>query len=656
MKTKDITIRICLAMLSMLLAFTLSACSDEITPSVIDDDEELQGDYVPYPTDDQLEMKYSGKTAVIDNDLNKVGLAIYNRLTNITTSLEDDVDAVLLSPSVLASNFSIEKAVQLVRLYEGGATIIMIEPGNDNWQKIGQLLKKAEEQMTADSTVTYSVHRLVDRWEMMQAQSSQMVGNGNQDAVALRLNDTYFISDIQEQADSTAINAGETAQDITAYHYGKAADMLVEWLGKAEENKAKLMAGKQQLAIRSRASEVSSLSTLADAQLVTFQKSLGSTRVFGRTMPYEFKYEIYSMYNFDKDEEYYLIRQHIDYHCSNLKCGTNDKYEWTSLRDANGKAVKKTVRLDNGEDETVKKAFGPYMRKSTVRSELTNLGGGETVNLMDSKPGSSSTVAEETSGFSIGLNGRFGFGVSPTKNTDPDIDSEKARLFGISLGVQVAFTWSSSYSVSRNDLTYTQAYDNLWTQWTMEGIKPDYHYKFMGSDWHEVVGEFQRNDWGTDLTWYYRIEHPAKNRTYRLVVYDTTTVGELLDNFYNYELATRAYNRHEFSLTPPNRYKQNWLMMCSDRSLQNNLSKQLPDDWHDNFYTFALTEKGLDENMEKYFKEVRTSVAGIADILVEQGYTGSYTFYLSKLEDPDDFATFTMDNGVVSEVTLISGK
>lgn len=645
------TLYLCSALLSMLLGVSFSACSDSDLQAGTDSERPAEENYyVADPTDDQVEKKYSGKTAIIGSEsLDGIGLAIQRRLTNTTTQLEDSLDAVLLSPDVLRSNFAVENAVKLLNLYGRGTTFIMLQPSDESWQKLGQLIETAEEQLTAKGTATSQMHRLADRWEMLKAQSSQVSGFGSQDAVALRLNDTYIVSDLQEQADSSYAAAGESVQKVTDYRYGKAADMLVEWLDKTEENQAKLKAGRRRsMTWCSRASEQSSLTSLCDAQLVTIQKSLGPTRVFGKTLPYEFKYEIYSMYSFDKDEEYYVITQHIDYHNASLKCAKNEKKSWFALTDANGEKKARKIKLDDGSTKSIDYAFGPYLRKSIVRSEITNLGGGETVTLMDPKPEVTNGSTTETTGTSIGLSGMIGFGNVGYEKVNLTIFHWTERDFGISTNLFVDFTFSSTESTTQEELRYTQSYDNLWTQWTMEGVRPEYHWSSFGRSWHEVVGNFQITDFGTDLSWYYRIEHPDKNRTYRLVVNDNTEVGELLYAFYNYELDTRSANVHSFNLTPPNRYKQEWAMMCSNRDLQTNLSKQLPNMWKDNFYTTALTEKGLDENMSKYVEVMKSAIANIADVLVEQGYTDRYTFYLYKMGDtPELFDTFTMDHGVV---------
>lgn len=645
----------------LLLTLALSACSDEDTVSA-DDIEHAEGEeYVADPTDDQMEVTYSGKTAVIDYNFDDMGLAIFSRLSNKTGELDDDVDAVLLSPSTLNGDFAINEAAQLVKLYEKGAAIILVEPRDENWDKLGVLLKKAEKVMVADSTDTYIVHRLVDSWEMLQQQGREASAFGKQDAVALRLDDTYIICDLQEQADSCLLAAGEATQEVTDYRYGKSADLLVEWLNKKEENKAQLKEGKAKAAtfMRASSSGATALENIARAKKTTVQKSVGPSRIFGRTMPYEFQYEIYSLYNITSDEEYYLIRQHIDYHCSQLRCTKNDKEEWTAIPES------KTFYLDDGTKvdkdwsshlwipySSTYKAFGPYMRKSIVSSEITNLAGSETVHLMDPKPGTSQGSQTQTSGFSFSISPGFliGMNFENTWDTDLDDDFGWSSMITPRLTLQSGVTKSSSYSVSLNDLTYTQKYTNTMASWTMEGVKSHIHDHnntfWVVKGWHDVIGDFQRADWDTDLTWYYRIEHPDKKRTYKLRITDKTEIAELLFSHYDYELAVHPVQSHDIELPTPSRYMQEWVMSCSDEKLLDNI-RNIYDDWQDQFYTAAQTEEGVDENMVITFKYIKKVIKGIAPKLVEQGYTGNYTFRVRRKGSTTDFLTFTMKNGVV---------
>lgn len=619
---------------AIVLALTLTACSDDdgaSTSGIIDPVETETN--VADPTEDQMEVTYSGKTAVIDYDFDDMGLAIFSRMANRTGELTDDVEAVLLSPKALKSDFAIDEAVQLVRLYEQGATIILVEPSDENWQKLGVLLEKAEAEMTADSTITINVHRLVDRWEMLHAQGTQSSAFGKQDAVALRLDDTYIISDLQEQADSCYKAAGETSQDVTDYSYGKSADLLMEWLKKGSQNQAKLAYGKTAAMAATRASSGSqSLTDLAQAQLVTVQMTAGPSRVLGKSMPYEFQYEIYSVYNFESDEEYYLIRQHINFHASRLNCTSNKDDQWTKV------SPTKTVKLDQaGETEDVKWVFGPYMRKSIVESTLVNTGGSETVYMMDPKPVSTSGSSSTMSGFSWSVSGVVAWNYAT--NTPEG-------------GVSASLTWESSYSITRPQLTYLRECNNLTAKWTMEGKKSETYrtwYEFW-TGWachHTAIADFQAGDWDTDLTWYYRIEHPDKARRYTLNVYDYTEIAELLYDADNLELAVHPWHHHTVELDPPNRFMQKWMLMCSDQRLQSNVSKQLPDIWSDTYTTTAQKEEGLEENMTISFNRIKNAVKGIAPTLVRQGYTGHYTFSVSKVGSTDSFMTFTLDNGVV---------
>lgn len=620
--------------LCLLLSLTLSACSDGGDDTPAGAEPRSTEAYVADPTEDQKEVMYAGRTAVIDYNFDDMGLAIFSRLENRTGDITDDVDVVLLSPKTLGSDFAINEAVQLVKLYERGGTIIMIEPQNENWQKLGALLKKAEEQMAEDATMDIDIHRLVDRWEMLQVQNGGAGGFGKADAVALRLDDTYIISDLQEQTDSCYIAAGETPQEVTPYRYGKSADLLMEWLKKGTENQARLAAGRKEAVALSRASsDASSLTEIARAQMVTVQKTVGPSRVLGKSMPYEFMYQIYSAYSFDKDEEYYIIRQNINFHASRLACTENDDEKWTKVD------PKKTVKLDQkGKTKTVKWVFGPYMRKSIVKSTLVNLAGSETVHLVDPLPATTTVETSFTTGFKWSVSGIIAF--NPTHPYVPDG------------GVSASVEWSDQYTTRASQLQITQDYGNVYTQWTLDGLKPNtYRTWYYPNTWdwpdHTKVADFQYNDWSTDLTWTFRIEHPDKARTYRLAVNDYTEIAELLYDSSDLELAVHLWQYHEIDLTPPNRYMQKWMLMCTNQRLQENIRAQFPDIWGDTYTTAALTKEGLEENMVIGFNRIKNAIKGYAPTLVKQGYTGRYTFSVSKEGSTEDFMTFTLDNGVV---------
>lgn len=642
----------------LLLALTFAACSDGLDTSGQTDNEATPATpFIADPVEDQKEVMYAGKTAVIDYDFDDMGLAIFSRMANRTGELTDDVDAVLLSPKVLNSDFAIEEAVQLVKLYEQGAAIIMIEPRDENWQKLGTLLKKAEAQMMADSTVNSYIHRLVDNWEMLQAQTGEGSSFGKQDAVALRLDDTYMICDLQEQADSCSIAAGEPVQEVSAYRYGKSADLLVEWLKKKDENQTQQAQARARAAAMTRASSSSAadLDDVAQFKRITVQRSVGPSRIFGKSMPYEFVYEIYSLYNISADEEYYLIRQHIDFHCKQLGCTKNATDAWSAIPtdkvfylDDKTKITKSWNSSAVHSYDCTYKAFGPYMRKCIVKSELTNLAGSETVYLMDPQPGPTQGTQTTTSGFSFNISPGILLAVNFGKNSGT---FNNWFLDGVipKPALRAGVTKSDTYTVTSNERTYTQEYDNLMASWTIEGIKPHnkHYYNFViltGS--HDKVGEFQTVDWSTDLTWYYRIVHPDKKRTYKLHVTDYTEIAELLYSSSDYELAVHPTQTHTIELPAPNRYMQEWVMTCSNEQLLDNI-RNITSAWVDQPCTTALTEEGVEESMAISFNYIKSVIKGIGPKLAQQGYDSEYTFRVRKAGSKTDFMKFTMKNGVV---------
>lgn len=358
------------------------------------------------------------------------------------------------------------------------------------------------------------------------------------------------------------------------------------------------------------------------------QKSVGPSRAFGRTMPYEIQYFIYGVYDFDHDEDYYFIRQHVVFHASQLQCTENSEKAWTKSPKG------KKIRLDNGDVVKEEYFFGPYMRKSRISTYLEDITS-ETVYIYDPKPESTVGTHGHTSGFSWSANISLGFaGSKPTGSLGG----------GISL--------SSSYTNTESDLKVQQSYDSRRTAtWLLEGIKPEVKYGFLSSNKHTVVGTFQTRDWSDDLTWYYRIVHPDKKKSYSLYVTDYTEIAELNYSFHDYEIAVHPYQYHYVEMAPPARFRQEWVMTCSNEALLNNIKSQLSGNWDPNPTTYAFVESRLEDDMESRFAKIKNSIAAIADVLQEQGYTGRYTFVVRKQGEAKNFKAFVLDAGKVSDLT-----
>lgn len=266
-----------LLMGALLLALP-SSCSDDNEVSDANPDAK---EFVADPTADQIQATYSGLTAVIGSDLDDMGLAIVNRLTRTTAQLTDDVQAVVLTPGTLKSGISALQAASMMKIYQNGGTIIMVEPQKKNWQNLLSVLHRGQQQLEQEG---YDTDDIDDGLQLMAMQQSQSEADDHgllneSDAVALRLNETYVINELEQQADRSientdAVTGGEDGKadtmdvvnedeylnyEVSDYRYGKSADLLINWMNQADESARSLQAGKRQAAGKLRATASSDL-------------------------------------------------------------------------------------------------------------------------------------------------------------------------------------------------------------------------------------------------------------------------------------------------------------------------------------------------------------------------------------------------------------
>lgn len=638
-----------MGVMAMLLAILPSACCDNDVVSQGGNNSVINAEeFEPAPTEDQVGEKYTGLTAIVGTDLTDLGQAIAKRAVNKTEQVTENVKAVVLTPKTLQNGITTEQAANLIKLYEGGACVILLDPQRTNWERMGAIMEQGEQKLEEEGYCSTRMHSFLQQLEMLRSQNTAADdAQYDNDAVAFRLNSTYIISDLEQQAKLSIENTQVTITDengnqdvkdvedmeyeVSDYRYGQSADLLVQWMKNAEEDANQLQQGRAAAVAEMKTRGANGvLEDLLTAQTVIKQKTVGPSRVFGETMPYEFCYYIYALYSFDKKEEYYYIRQHINFHASKLGCTKNELSSWTKSPKG------KKIRFDDGRVFSDEYFFGPYMRKSKITTTLENVDS-KTVTLVGPKPESSTGSQGYSYGFASGVNFSGNWGANSSGPTG-----------GYTLGA--SWSWATSENYTAPDLIIRQEYDtHCTTSWLLEGLKPKTIYHFWTSNEHTKVSNFQVSDWSADLTWYYRIENPDKRKVYSLLVTDYTEIAELNYTFYDYELAVHPLQSHTVELTPPNRYSQEWVMSCTNEALLNNVKEQLKNSWDNNPTTYALTEELLEVDMKKRFGDIKKKVQGIASILKSQGYTDRYVFCVRKQGIDENFMAFTLDNGVVTD-------
>lgn len=632
-------------------SWTVTACSDDKSkaPEQTPNPEVVPN--LPVPTNDQIEVTYNGKVCFIGSDASDFGQALANRMNNRTAQMAEDAQVVVVTPKTLQAGITTEQAAYLIKQYDKGASLILVEPTKSTWEHMTQTVKSAEKLLESTGYCSANVHSFLQRMEIVAAQNdgAANVNNVEREAVALRLNDTYVVNDLEKQAKSSADSTAVTITDeegitstatvetndeceVTLYNYGKSADLLVSWVKNAEARKNQMEQDKAaawaKMLTHNAAS--ASLKDLMEAQTYTVQSTVGPSAIRGITMLSEYQFYVYTLFDFKNEEEYYMVRLHAVFHASQLGSqDLNEKDKWM--------ACKKRVLLTNDDGKQyyleITKCFGPYMKDAHAHIRL--FGKQRDLELRDATPSSTSSGSHGyTSGTSFSITGNLG--MSGDKGT---------------MGVGVGYSWSESYTHTESDLIVKRnSSDPYAPNWKFEGVTPHVISHLFSRNEHETVGTFQINDWDADMTWYWRFKNPDRDGINSISIHPSEMIGELSNDRGDVELTTlRTSDSGYFNLIPPSRYYQEWVMSCTSEKLLNNIKEQLKISWDSNTTTYAVTKEEIDEDMVKRFDNIKNSISAISDILKAQGYTEKYTFVVRKQGESSNFKAFTLDNGVVRD-------
>ncbi len=597
-----------MTLVTLVLASSFFSCSDEVTNRKEIVGDSLVAEVTPLPTTDQLEEKFE-KTAIVFGD-NRTGFngSLVSRMTNTTNEISSGVRAFIFSKGY-TSHFTVDQVTAMFKAYRTNATFVLVDPVNTDRTALVDTLQKAIEVASSKGEDVTLPTELLTRFSQLISQA-----NGSEDnqaeAVAVNRNGTYVvpnmsksskkqgdngvIEQVSENGDTVRIALADQEYEPNGYDYGKAADMLVQWMTRC----ANAGTGSFSTGATSDGAEIS-------AQMVTLQQTLGPTRALDRKMLYELNFEIYSFHKGDTNEDYYLVHCTPTYHNSQLEC--LKRYSESEKWENYWYVTDKTIELQDGSTlNSAKYWYGPYFRGAQMTLNIEPSGNaGEEISL--SKPLPSSDLSGGNK-LSSGLNFTLS-NVSVVNTTFWGGQDNKT--------VTVAQTFSHQNAGLR---CVQNGASGNYVEWVFSGDGPDVTLtdfspripalsagvktRSQSVDLnvyiqHTSVSDFQKNDLSQDLTCAFVVKNPKPLHSYNLHLKDMVLVGEMYgykkDMKYTQEALTWIDSDQSIPLYQPVRSVE-YEIECSDPAFFSRWEQQIKDrlkeafgtEWNGNYPAFAV--------------------------------------------------------------------
>ena len=647
---------ICFASVTMCLALSftaLTSCSDKETsqePTVAAEDliklEEM-------PTADDCSTKYNQKAVVLGNGTSEFNASILNRLTLSTKAISDDAKAFVFTQGY-NMDFTADEMKLMMKAYLNNACFVLVEPNIGNVEQMETKATEAIKSLIDDGEDVSQAYSFLDKLESLKQLNIQDVYDDTE-VLAFRKHDMYVVRDLDDMAEISDKSALATAEvdgkdvegacattdyEPTDYDRGEATDMLVTWMN--EEGEADV----EPVSRFTRASgdAKTGIENYMQGNRVVMLQQVGPSRALGKTLRYELVYTIYSAYDFETDMDYYFIRLRPDFHCSAFNCTTDPK-KWVAA----GKDVPLDDIVGAGRwwRDVEDRWYGTYMSAFNFTGEIVDESKNEAVRdaqLIAASPKTDITDGSNyTTGFDFSLAGSLGFNMS-----------------GPNGGSNAGVSFSESNSHSHPSLQMTHTEEGAVTKWNISGIVPKAHNAMVKEygvtyldciSWirvvHDLVADFQINDWQTEFTWIVSVPYPAQqNLPFYLKATDFTEITDLNFSTYDYELRVHPTQTHYIMLNEPNRDREGFFITCSDESLQNVLEEQYSETWNTHFTFYGRDADEVENGAKTVFYGMEKILKGISKELVAKGFTGKYLFYLKDIQG-EELGWFTMNNGKV---------
>lgn len=642
---RSLTAPVSLAMGLMLSAVALMSCHDS------DNDSKSSGykydellDLVANPTTDQYGVKYNEKTVVLGTGNTDFNTSVLGRLTSVSNVFFDDAKAYVFTKGY-NMDFTVDQMATMIKAFLNDATFILIEPQFSDLTKMETTAKEATKKLIQEGVDIKGVSNFLEKINDLKKMNLQDVYKETE-VLAFRKHDTYVIRDLKElttlsESKTTGFLGTEDGKTIekpcalinydpTDYDRGVSTDIFMNWLDEDFEPTAK---GIRKFS-RATSSEAATIESYMQGERFVIQQQVGPSRALDKTLNYEMVYIVYSAYNFDTDTDYYFIRLRPNFKCSALGCPTGAG-TWIHAN--------KVVTFDDGHtsgdffSKYHDSWYGTYMSAFDFTGDivLADKSAAKNVTLLDATP---KTDVSGSNGYSTGLSysisGNLGFNMS-----------------GPMGGVTAGMTFSESTSHTLPDLKVRHSENGATTSWGVTGIVPITHHNFWtGKVTHDLVGTFQRTDWQTEFTWIVSVKNPSAQTSepFFLKATDLTEITDLNDCGWDYELRVHPIQTHYIKLPIPNRFRNNFIVSCSDNNLQNVLKDQFGQTWRNEFTFYGKSNDEVEKGAVFTFNSIKTAVNGYLDEIVSKGFTGTYTFRLKTISG-QELATFKIDNGKIVE-------
>ena len=449
------------------------------------------------------------------------------------------------------------------------------------------------------------------------------------------------------------------AQPETAYQWGQKADAVADWVNRQGMEDAETRAGLASFrrAI-TRANDATSIESLMSAQTKEFCFDYEYPSITDPTNSSSWAYSAinvqfraYSAYDFNKDDEYYNVRQTIT--VMNDRINNNDNGGWFSCYYDNLNHVYFSQSRGSWMDYTYTKL--KLEGDGQKHLEFYNPGNKEGSTSYTTTQGGSSG---NTFGFSLG--GNYGMnGLSLAGN------------FNFSHTSTVTWSTSENLSVDNIGTEYSQDTDGA-PQWVFRSRELNFDETSSAKAPYQMKRTF-----ATDETAIWRVEHPKGS--YQLSAW-SDVVSEMVElwtggipniefkRFWNDSSNRRYYSKHtshyvNFTLISPLRFKADWNnYVINYGNKQGNTSESANFDeylentygvsskaevkcWAGAFTTSEATADGSD-NARAIFQSFRSSISGQKEVLKSKGYAGRMVFALKRdgEKEPLDSIVLNLDN------------
>ncbi len=625
----------CVLVLSTLgVASMLTSCHDDMEENK---KEPEQNENPSTPTDDQLTVKYNQKAVVFGSERSKYDGAISDRMIDMQNVLTENAKAIIYTTNS-AKQLSDEDARILAIAYANKANVVFVSPKTVNATDMAKSLRTAIAGLTSEGYDVSLAKTLVRRLEAFD----ELTKDENLAVVGFRDNSVYVINSLEAKTDNNkdtffCVNPEDSETDkknilkelnespieYTAYQYGLSSDRLVNWMMTDDGPR------------KSVGADSSSIDDIMKGTYMHVQWSLAKpTRALDREFIWEADLFLYSAYDFNNNRDYYFVRIDPNFRCSMFQCVQNSERDWIYANHI--------VTFDDGEtagdtwDIRRNCYYGPYLVSWNPEMRIYQQGNNHIIDPMPKTDISGSSTY--TTGVTFTLAGNYGFALSN----------------GPSAGLNGSVTFSNTKTMQQNNMKIqlTEESSGGLAQWQFSGMAPLMHESWMkwiyNSNYHDQVYSFQKNDWQSEISGILMVDNPIKDEKYKLYFYQLLDIREL--SYDGYQLGNWTSRCNLIALDRPNRFKENYVMNCSNEALLNNVRNQLGENWMDVFTFYAQDDYDLNSGVLEMFDRAKQIIIGKADILYQQGYTGVYTFTLRKNGSTENISAFELRNGKVVDL------